>query len=79
MPTVTFNLTIAQAQRLAAALGKAHDLKDSAKSPNPRSATAEEVRQFFISRARQLVVDVEGAELQRVAIATATVPAFDPS
>lgn len=62
MPTLTLTYPAAAAQRFAVALGKAWSLKDNMKQP--RSATADECKLFLIQRAKQLIVDVEGPELE---------------
>lgn len=77
MPSMTLTYTAAEAQRFAAALGKAHNLKDN--QDNPRSATAAECKAFVIGRMKQLVVDIEGRELTEAAVAAVRVPAFDPT
>ena len=79
MPTISITVTAAQAARAAAALGKAQALKDNAVPPQPRNATAEEVRQFMIGRLRQLIIDVEGAEASRVAQAAIVIAPFEPT
>ena len=78
MPTISITVTAAQAARAAAALGKAQALKDNAVPPQPRNATAEEVRQFMIGRLRQLIIDVEGAEATKAAQAAIVIAPFDP-
>ena len=79
MPQITITVTAAQATRAAAALGKAQALKDNADPPQPRNATAEEVRQFMIGRLRQLIIDVEGAEATKAAQAAIVIAPFDPT
>lgn len=51
MPTLTIDLTAAQANRLTAAFGKAHGLG--------RDATNAEVRQYVIDFLKAVVVDKE--------------------
>lgn len=77
MPSLTLNYSAAYGQRVARALGKAWNLMDTQDPPQPRAATAAEVKQFLIQRAHQLVVDIEGAELQRAALAAVVVPDGD--
>lgn len=79
MPAITITATAAQATRACAALGKAQGLKDNAVPPQPRPATAEELRQFIIGRVRQLVFDVEGKALAEAAVAAAQPAPFDPT
>lgn len=67
MPTFSITYTASAGQRFAAALGKAQSLVDNATPPQPRAATLEECRAFLIGRAKQLVVDVEGAEAEKAA------------
>ena len=67
MPSITITYPAADGQRLASALGKAWSLKDTQEPPQPRSATAAECKEFLIGRARQLIVDVEGAEAEKAA------------
>ena len=62
MPSITINYPAAAGQRFASALGKAWSLKDA--NEQPRSATAAECKTFLIQRAKQLVVDIEGPELE---------------
>jgi hypothetical protein len=75
MPTLTITYPAGDGQRFAAALGKAQSLKDA--NDNPRSATAAECKSFLIGRARQLIVDVEGAELTKAALDAVVVPSVD--
>ena len=77
MPNMTFTYSSAYGQRVAAALGKAWNLKDAQEPPQPRSATEAEVKTFVIQRVQQLVVDMEGAELTQAAIAAVVVPEGD--
>ena len=77
MPTMSFTYTSAYGQRVAAALGKAWNLKDTQDPPQPRAATLAEVRDFIRGRVRQLVVDIEGAELTKAAVDSVVVPEGD--
>lgn len=77
MPQITITYPAGDGQRFAAALGKAHSLVDTQTPPQPRSATAAECKAFLIGRARQLIVDVEGAELTKAAVAAVVVPPVD--
>ena len=77
MPSITINYPAGDGARFAAALGKAQNLKDEQSPPQPRSATAAECKAFLIGRARQLIVDVEGAELTAAAVAAVVVPPVD--
>ena len=77
MPTLTLNYSAQYGQRVAAALGKAHNLVDTQDPPQPRSATAAEVKEFIIKRVYQLVVDIEGRDLQAAALAAVVVPDGD--
>lgn len=79
MPTISITYTSAEAQRFAAALGKAQSLTDSATPPNPRSATAAECKAFVVGRMKQLVIDVEGTEANRAALEAVRLTAFDPA
>lgn len=73
MPTITITATAAQAQQFAADLGIAQKLTDNSVPPKPRSATAEECKQWLIQRAEQLHIDVDGAAKQKAALAAVTV------
>lgn len=75
MPSMTLNYSAAYGQRALVALGKAHSLKDA--DGKPRNATPAEFKAWLIGRAHQLVVDIEGAELQRAALAAVVVPDGD--
>ena len=79
MPTMTLNYTASEGTRFAAALGKAQNLKDAQVPPQPRAATAAECKAFVIGRMKQLVIDIEGRDLQQAAIAAVVVPPFDPN
>ncbi len=61
--------------RFAAALGKAQSLKDAQGAP--RSATAAECKAWIIGRAQQLIVDIEGGEAEKAALAAITVTPLD--
>ena len=74
MPQLTITYPAAAGQRFAAALGKAWSLKDA--NEQPRSATAAECKMFLIQRAKQLIVDVEGPELE-AARGPVVVPSVD--
>jgi hypothetical protein len=65
MPSLTITYSTENAQRFAAALGKAHGLMDTRDPPQPRAATGAECKAWLIGRARQLIVDVEGSRLER--------------
>ena len=75
MPQITITYPAADGARFAAALGKAHSLVDE--QGVARSATAAECKAFLIGRARQLINDVEGAELTAAAVAAVVVPPVD--
>lgn len=77
MPSMTLNYSAQYGQRVADALGKAWNLKDTQDPPQPRSATAAEVKQFIIGRVQQLVVDIEGAALTKAAVDAVVVPPGD--
>ena len=74
MPTFSITYAAGDGTRLAAALGKVHNLVDAQVPPQPRSATAEEVRQWLIGRAKQLIIDVEGTVLHKAAADAVVVP-----
>ena len=63
MPSITITYPAGDGVRFAAALGKAHNLKDTQEPPQPRNATAAECKAYLIARAYQLIVDIEGPEL----------------
>lgn len=75
---ITITVTASESTRMAAAVGKAQNLVDSQTPPQPRAATMTEVKQFLIQRAKQLIIDVEGAALIKQASDAAVIPAFDP-
>lgn len=77
MPSTTINYSTATGVRFASALGKAHALMDTQDPPQPRSATAAECKEFFIARAWQMIVDIEGRDLQAAALAAVVVPPVD--
>lgn len=77
MPTISITYPAGDGQRFAQALGKAQGLVDSQTPPQPRAATAAECKQWLIGRAQQLVIDIEGGEAQRAAIAAITVDSLD--
>ena len=77
MPSITITYPAGDGQRFAEALGKAHSLKDTQDPPQPRAATAAECKAFLIARAYQLIVDIEGAELTKAAVAAVVVPPVD--
>lgn len=77
MPSMNLNYTAAEAQRFADALGKAQSLTDAQGAP--RSATGAECKAFVIGRMKQLVIDIEGRDLQAAAVAAVVIPAFDPT
>ena len=77
MPTFSITYQAGDGTRLAAAVGKVMGYVDAQTPPQPRSATAEEVRQWIIGRARQLVIDVEGDALTKAAIAAVSVPSMN--
>jgi len=57
MPTISFDVTIPQGQRIAAVLGKKMNLRDV--DGNPRDATTQEVRQWVITFVRSEVLNYE--------------------
>ncbi len=75
MPAITINATAAQAARATVALGKSLGLQDNAVPPQPRPATAEELRQWIIGRIRELVTTVETVEQNQAII----IAPFDPT
>lgn len=75
MPSLTLNYSAAYGQRVARALGKAWNLKDA--NDEPRAATAAEFKTFIKQRVHQLVVDIEGEELRKAALANVAVPDGD--
>ena len=72
MPQITLDVTTQHAQRIASCLGKAWNLKDD--QDQPRDATLAECKLYVIQHLRRLVNDIEGAEAQKVALATVVVP-----
>ena len=74
MPSITFTTDAATAQRLATALGKAWNLMDNQVPPQPRDATAAEIKLFGIQAYKRLVNDIEGQALQQAALAAAVPP-----
>lgn len=75
MPSMTLTYPAGDGQRFAVALGKAQSLKDSQGAL--RSATAAECKAWMIGRAQQLIVDIEGGEATKAAIAAVTVTPLD--
>lgn len=67
MPTISITVTVQQANRAQAAIGKRLGLL--------RDATPEEARQWIISQLRGVVNDQEWQDLQK----TISVTAFDPT
>lgn len=76
MPSITITYPAGAGQRFAAALGKAHSLMDTQDPPQPRAATSAECKEFLIARIRQLIVDIEGPQLE-AARGPVTVPTVD--
>jgi hypothetical protein len=77
MPSITITYSADDGARFAAALGKAHSLMDTQDPPQPRPATTAECKAWLIGRARQLIVDVEGAALTKAALESVVVPPVD--
>jgi hypothetical protein len=77
MPAITINYPAGDGARFAAALGKAHALKDTQDPPQKRSATAAECKAWLIGRAQQLIVDIEGRDAQAAAIAAISITPLD--
>ncbi len=73
MPSTTINYTASEGQRIAAAVGLIKNLKDV--NGDPRSATAQECKEFIIERLRQFVLD---QERQQAAQAITDIP-LDPT
>ena len=63
MPSTTFTYSAANGQRLLHAVGVALQLKDA--QDQPRDATAQEAKNWLWGRARQLVIDIEGREMEQ--------------
>ena len=57
MPTISFDVTVAQATRIQKALGIYLNLKDV--KDLPREATVPEVRQFLITHLKDFVLERE--------------------
>lgn len=70
MATITFDLTVDQATRTQAAVGRALGLLDA--QNNPRPATGPEARTFIIGLLKSFVLNSEKAERLRVASIDAT-------
>ena len=77
MPSITITYPAGDGVRFAAALGKAQALKDTQEPPQPRDATAAECKAWIIGRAQQLIVDVEGGEATKAAVAAVVVTPLD--
>lgn len=77
MPQMTLTYPAGDGARFAAALGKAQALKDSEVPPQPRAATAAECKTWLIGRAQQLIVDIEGGEAAKAAVAAVVVTPLD--
>ncbi len=77
MASMTFTYPTADATRYANALGDILQLKDNQTPPQPRAATAAEVKTYFIGYFKQLLIDYEGAKLNRAALAAVVVPPID--
>ena len=65
MPSMTVTMTVQQAQRVAAAFGMAHNLRDA---NGPRAATEVEVKAFTIAWMRGIVLDQERQAAARAAV-----------
>lgn len=77
MPQMILTYPAGDGARFAAALGKAHALKDAQTPPQPRAATAAECKAWPIGRAQQLIVDIEGRDAQAAAIAAISITPLD--
>ncbi len=77
MASMTFNYPASDATRYATCVGELMGLKDLQTPPQPRAATATEVKQYFIGYFKQLLIDFEGAKLKNAAVAAAVVPPID--
>lgn len=74
----TITLTAGEATRIAAAVGKVYGLVDAQVPPQPRSATAAEVKKGLSDVMKQWIQDTEGTTLRKQAVDAVVVPAFDP-
>ena len=79
MPSITINYTVGEGTRFAAAVGKAKALMDNQVPPQPRAATVAECKQFVLERMKQLIIDIEGSEANKAAIAAVTLTPFEPT
>ena len=77
MPSMTLTYPAGDGARFAAALGKAQGLVDAQQPPQPRAATAAECKAWLIGRAQQLIVDIEGGEAAKAAVAAIVVTPLD--
>jgi hypothetical protein len=75
MASITITYPASDGTRFAVALGKAQGLTNGGGAP--RSATAAECKAWLIGRAQQLIVDVEGGEATRAALAAISVTPLD--
>ena len=77
---ITLTFTAGQLTTFATALGEQKGYMDNQTPPQLRAATLPEVKQFFLERARQVVIDSKAvARLYKDAAATVVVPAFNPT
>ncbi len=77
MASMTFNYPASDATRYATCIGELMGLKDSQTPPQPRAATATEVKQYFIGYFKRLLIDYEGAKLNKIALDAVVVPTID--
>ena len=68
MPTISFDVTVAQANRIQNAIGMYLNLKDA--DGLPRDATGPEVRQFMITRLKDFVLERELEAARKVVTTT---------
>ncbi len=77
MASITFTYPAADATRYANCIGDLMGLKDNQTPPQPRAATATEVKQYFIGYFKRLLIDYEGAKLNKIALDAVVVPSID--
>ncbi len=77
MASVTLTYPTSDGTRFAVAVGELLQLKDAQTPPQPRAATAAEVKAYFITRIKQVLLDYEGAKLSAAALSTVVVPPID--
>lgn len=77
MASMTFTYPTSDGTRYANCIGDLLQLKDAQVPPQPRAATAPEVKAYFVQYFKQILIDYEGAKLNKAALAAVVVPPID--